>query len=102
MPVLFWEEPSSSRALAYTNNHVNCLVDGSTVLTAQSHGPVVQYDPPVPASDILGDYVDAMFQKAGYQTVTDADELNYHNYAASIHCGTNVQRRIPSYNWWDK
>ena len=86
--------------MAYTNNHVNCLVDGDTVFTASSHGPVVDYDSSGTASDILGDYVSAMFARAGYTAITQANEVYYHNRLGSIHCGTNARRVAPTYEWW--
>ena len=40
MPVLFWYDGG---AVAYTVDHVNSLVDGSTVITGDPYGPNVSY-----------------------------------------------------------
>jgi hypothetical protein len=104
MPVLFWKENiiPTYRALNYTNNHVNCIVNGSKVLTAKSFGPTVDYLGT--KGNILEDYAIKMFQLAGYSAagVLTAKDLWYSNKAGSLHCGTNVEREIPSYNWWEK
>ena len=99
VPVLF--QNAGGKALAYTNNHVNCLVDGNFVLTAESHEPVVDYNQSGTASDILGDYAQAAFRRAGYASIDEADERWYHNAYGSIHCGTNVQRVVPTHKWWE-
>jgi len=96
MPVLF---QNSGKALAYTNNHVNSLIDDTSVISAQSFGPSVNYTGSG-ASNILGDYVENIFTKAGL-TVTPADDRTYHNNQGSLHCGTNVQRDIPTDKWWE-
>lgn len=97
MPVLFREV--SVKALAYTNNHVNSLIDDSSVISAQSFGPSVNYTGSG-ASNILGDYVESIFSKA-VLTLTPADDRAYHNNQGSLHCGTNVQRDIPTDKWWE-
>jgi hypothetical protein len=83
-----------------TNNSVNCLVDMNTVFTAKQFGPDVDYLNNGMVSDILEDYVRAMFVKV-YSNVNMPDETYYHSMLGSIHCATNVQRVIPSYKWWD-
>lgn len=82
MPVLFYA--GTGTALTYTINHVNCLVDGGTVFTGQTHE--------LKTNDMLKDYVAAMFQKAGYSTIKEADSTYYHDDGADIHCGTNAIR----------
>ena len=83
MPVLFYER-SAGKALARTINHVNCLVDGGTVFTGQTHEQFT--------NDILKNYVASMFQKAGYSIIKEADSTYYHDGGGDIHCGTNVMR----------
>ncbi len=55
------------------------------------------------ASDILMDYVEAAFKKAGYALpAVKADSRYYHNGSGNIHCGTNVRRTVPTgYQWWE-
>jgi hypothetical protein len=95
MPVLFFELNWGQiiGATAYTINHVNCLVDGQTVFTGQTHEQNTD--------NVIGDYVSALFQKAGYNTIIEADSQNYHRVGGDIHCATNAQRIIPDYNWWE-
>jgi hypothetical protein len=26
----------------------------------------------------------------------------YHRWKGGVHCGSNVKRKLPDYNWWDK
>ena len=82
MPVPFNSGPGT--ALTYTINHVNCLVNGGTVFAGQTH----EYN----TNNMLKDYVAAMFQKAGYSTIEEADSMYYHNKGGDIHCNTNAIR----------
>ena len=100
MPVLFEEEPDG--ALAYTINHINCLVDGDTVFTRQTHE--------LNTGNIFIDYVTRLFGKADYyydpenpdnDNIIDADSYRYYYRCGDIHCGTNVQRERPTYKWWE-
>ncbi len=96
MPVLFYNYGGAS---AYTTNHVNSLIDGSKVFTGLAHGPEFDYLDKT-NSDILMDYAQRLFQKAGY-TVKKADSRFYHHFGGDVHCGTNVKRNIPDYRWWE-
>lgn len=100
MPVLFYEK-AAGVAGAFTTDHANSLVDGTTVITGESYGPVVDYDG-MGARDILRAYVRAIFVEAGYPdpNIIMADARWYHNNCGSLHCGSNVQRGIPTYLWW--
>ena len=98
MPVLFYKEYWGLSA-AFTTNHINSLADGDTVFTGNAYGPGVLDDPNEP--DILMNYVEKLLKKAGFSDVNDADSRVYHNGLGDIHCGTNVQRVIPDYNWWE-
>lgn len=104
MPVIFHYKPHYfGGAVAYTVDHVNCLVDANTVFFGDSYGPVIE-DPNTGAegaNDILLDYVKNLFEKAGYADVNDADSRYYHHGSGDIHCGTNVQRTRPTYKWWE-
>lgn len=93
MPVLF-----RSDGKYYSTNHVNSFIDDGTAITGRTFGPVVNYKG-TGNRDILGDYVKAQFQSAGL-TALMVDARFYHNGCASIHCGMNVKRDIPNYNWW--
>jgi len=97
MPVLFFKDDNG--ASAFTINHVNSLVDGGTVFTGDPNGPKVLNEPNEP-NDILMNYAKRLFIKAGFSGVNDADSRYYH-YGGNIHCGTNVQRVIPDYKWWE-
>jgi hypothetical protein len=52
----------------------------------------------------MGEYVQEMFRMAGYAKPDQhtTDDRIYSNGCGSLHCGTNVQRAIPSYKWWEK
>jgi hypothetical protein len=105
MPVIFkyldMPDPFHDGAIAYTMNHVNSFVDDSgRVVTGRTYGPNVAYDGGMD-KDILGDYVWAAFQKAGFTNRNEADSRYYHNRDGDIHCGTNVRREVPAYNWWE-
>jgi hypothetical protein len=52
------------------------------------------------ASDILTDYVNALYGKAGFSTVINADSRYYHDGNGDIHCGTNEIRRFQVRPWW--
>jgi len=86
MPVLFRQDVRSKQrfAVAYTINHVNCLVDGNTVFTGDP------YDDS--GTNRFKDYVEDLFNKAGYSDIVFADSIHYHNREGDIHCGTNVRR----------
>lgn len=96
VPVIFREVGG---ALAFTNNNVNSLVSGDTIITAETAGPVVDWGDG--ARDIFGYYLEHIFARAGYSNTVFADETEYHNLHGSIHCGTNVLRYIPSRHWWE-
>jgi len=72
--------------VAYTINHVNCLVDGETVFTG---------DPEEYGTSVFSTYVEKLFEKAGYTDVKMPDSWWYHEAGGNIHCGTNVRRSIP-------
>jgi protein-arginine deiminase len=99
VPVIFHESPFSPGAVAFTKNNVNSLVSGETIVTAQAVGPVVDWGEG--PRDIFAYYIERIFGRAGYSEVVFADDLAYHNYSGSIHCGTNVLRRIPTRHWWE-
>ncbi len=94
IPVLF------NGSSCYTVDHVNCLVGGDTVFTGDSFGPVVDYLD-TGATDILEDYLTAIFGKAGISNVVTVDSRIYEENGGSVHCGTNARREIPTYNWWE-
>lgn len=104
MPVLFSESPIHplpNKALAYTTDHVNSIINGTTVVAGKAYGPSVDYDGNG-AKDILEEYAKAMFIKAGYSNIIFTDARWYHNDEGLAHCGTNVLRAIPGYSWWTK
>jgi len=89
MPVLFeWHDyyEESGWVVAYTINHVNCLVDGETVFTG---------DPQEYGTSVFSTYVEKLFKKAGYTNVKMPNSWWYHSNSGNIHCGTNVRRSTP-------
>jgi hypothetical protein len=107
MPVLFHEHGGAgNRAWAFTVDHANSLViDKNTIIVGtgsdgNAYGPVVDYKGKG-ATDIWMDYVTAAFGLAGYTNILTADSLAYHNNQGNVHCGTNVIRELPAYDWWD-
>ena len=83
----------------YTNNVVNSIVDGDTLFVAYVHGPTVG------SINLFNDYVIKAARKVGFTTILTCEERYYHNGDGSIHCGTNVLRRIPvlgsGLEWWN-
>jgi hypothetical protein len=96
VPVIFRDVGA---ALAFTKNNVNSLVSGDTIITPKTVGPVVNWGEG--AQDIFEFYIERIFTRAGYTNVQFTDEMLYHNTYGSIHCATNVLRRIPERNWWE-
>lgn len=98
LPVLYRRD-EQGKGVCLTPNHVNALVDGPTIITAQAHGPVVDWGRgPV---DIFAYYVESELRRAGYQRIVFVDERAYHNRSGSVHCATNVLREIPAAKWWE-
>jgi len=91
MPVLFHR----SRAVAYSNNVINCLVDGNRLVFADVKGPVAG------GHDLFNWYVVQAANLVGFTgSIAASEERVYHNDFGSIHCGTNVLREIPWEYWW--
>jgi len=86
------DKHATRKVVAYTINHVNCLVDGNTVFTGD----------PNESTGTFINYVEDLFVEAGYTTdVNTPDSLRYHKWDGDIHCGTNVIRVIPGDKWWE-
>ena len=110
MPVLFATSglladptytPTDPKLVAFSEDHVNALVNGRTVVTGNAYGPKVKWQSDRAASDIFQGYVSAVFTKAGYQQVAYTDARIYHDGSGSVHCGTNAIRTIPDEDWWN-
>ncbi len=104
IPVLYRDD-GEGEGIALTSNHVNALVDGDTIVTAEAHGPRVdlrllgaQGDGSV---DILAYYVARELERAGYRQIVFVDDRAYHNESGSVHCATNVLRELPETKWWE-
>jgi hypothetical protein len=99
MPVLFFGTPKTATGggyIAYSENNVNSLIDGTAVVTEKTFGPVNK------GTDVFQNYVAWAFFKAGYaanQTFF-VDASGYHNWDGEIHCGTNAERAIIATPWW--
>jgi hypothetical protein len=100
MPVLFRNQGG---AVAYTNNVINSIVDGTTLFMARPYGPEC-----MPGNADVFEYYAreaAMKQGVGFTSVLFNEERAYHNGTGSIHCGTNVLRLIPGAEvskWWNQ
>ena len=104
MPVLFSAPDlgmgsANSPMTAYSEDHVNALVDGTTVITGKAFGPKVKWNGSV-ASDLLQDYATAAFKGGGYTNVVFTDARIYHDSSGSVHCATNAIRALPTDDWW--
>jgi hypothetical protein len=91
--------PTDPFLAPFTVNHINSLVDGTTVVTGNAFGPKVAWRDSV-RRDLLQDYVTSTFKRAGYTAVAVVDSTTYHNSGGSLHCGTNAIREIPAGPWW--
>jgi hypothetical protein len=99
LPVLY-RDYARGMSVPLTSNHVNALVDGERIITAQAHGPVV--DLGLGRVDILEAYVRAELARAGYREIIFVDErAAYHSHTGSVHCATNAFRQIPARGWWE-
>jgi len=86
-----------SGAVACSNNVINCLVDGNTLVFADVKGPVVG------GRDLFNWYVFQAADLVGFTgSIAACEERVYHNWFGSIHCGTNVLRQIPATYWWEQ
>ena len=103
MPVLFSASfPSDDPATPmtpYSEDHMNSLVDGTTVITGRAYGPTVKWNGTT-ATDLFQGYAAAAFRAGGYTNVVFTDARVYHNAAGSVHCATNAFRDVPADDWW--
>lgn len=107
MPVLFASPglqfdpstPFDPQLTPFSEDHVNALVDGTTVVTGRAYGPKVKWNGTV-AGDLFQDYATAAFGQAGYTKVVYTDARVYHNSSGSVHCATNAVRAVPDDAWW--
>jgi hypothetical protein len=107
MPVLFASPgllvdrttPTQPFLLPFSEDHVNALVDGTTVVTGRAYGPKVRWNGST-ATDLFQGYATSVFREGGYGKVFFADARIYHNSSGSVHCATNAIRTLPSDKWW--
>lgn len=107
MPVLFASPgllldtttPVNPRLLAFSEDHINALVDGATVITGRAFGPKVKWNGSV-ATDLFQDYATKVFGAGGYTRTVFTDARIYHDSSGSVHCGTNAIRELPTDDWW--
>ncbi|HEX8325259.1 MAG TPA: protein-arginine deiminase family protein [Tepidisphaeraceae bacterium] len=107
MPVLFASPglffdgttPENPRLTPFSEDHVNSLVDGTTVVTGRAFGPKVKWNGSV-ASDLFEGYATGVFKEGGYTRVAFTDARFYHDASGSVHCATNVIRALPTDEWW--
>ena len=120
MPVLFYnyrENFASMGAKAFTNNVINSLVDGNTLFCPHVYGPLL--DPSDPSTSVFNNYVSHIVTKdylgkdddgsivlkgGDFSNVIFSNDFGYHYGFGSIHCGTNVLRKMPAFDsgkeWW--
>lgn len=91
--------PTQLTLAPYSVNHINSLVDGTSVITGKAFGPKVAWRDAT-KRDLLQDYVDTTFKRSGYSAVELVDSTTYHNGGGNLHCGTNAIREIPKEFWW--
>lgn len=84
----------------FSTNHINALIDGTTIITGRAYGPKVNWNGSG-NRDLFQDYANTTFTRAGYTRIVLADTRLYHDGSGDIHCGTNVIRDLPTLNWWD-
>lgn len=108
MPVLFGAPgvlqqslilPGTLQLLPFSEDHVNSLVDGNTVVTGKAFGPKVKWNGTA-ATDLFQDYATATFKGGGYTNVVFTDARVYHDSSGSVHCATNTIRALPTDDWW--
>ena len=87
------------RLAPFSNNPLNALSDGDTIVTGRAYGPQVNWNG-AGAADLFEVYTDAAYEEAGYETIVHADARLYHNSGGGLHCGTNVFRQLPDSAWW--
>ena len=89
MPVLF--EKNTHGAVALTNNVVNSVVSGSKIIMARVSEEV----------EVLNGYIKAAAILAGFDaaSVSQVSDKSYHEKGGSLHCGSNVFRKIDD-EWW--
>lgn len=93
MPVLYKKEAGvGGKAEYFTANNVNSLIGSAAVFTADTNNVT------------LRDYIKQVYVKAGVSTdrIFFCDDSLYANGGGSIHCGTNVRRKLPADKWWDR
>jgi protein-arginine deiminase len=91
------DQPVEGKALAYVPGMVNGIYLSDTVFGApEPHGPLVGGVDPFKAT------VEATLATAGIRVVWIEDWDLYHAEAGEVHCGSNTQRAIPSFKWWEQ
>ena len=91
------DQPVGGKALAYVPGMVNGIYLSDTVFGApETHGPLVGGIDPFKAT------FEATLVTAGIRVVWIEDWDLYHAEAGEVHCGSNTQRAIPSFKWWEQ
>jgi hypothetical protein len=123
MPVLFtnydaYNTTVLNNAKVFTNNVINSLVDGNTLFCPFVFGPHV--DSTDPSTSVFNNYVSYVVTKdylgkneegsivlksSDISNVSFCDDRVYHRGTGSLHCATNVLRKIPQLGsgkeWWE-
>ena len=92
--------PTGWRLAPFSTNHINSLVDRSTVVSGKAYGPKVNWSGRG-STDLFQDYTQSAFRAAGYLQIVFTDSRLYHDAGGSLHCGTNVIRLAPAAKWWE-
>ncbi len=91
------DQPVEGKALAYVPGMVNGIYLADGVFGApEPHGPLVGGVDPFKAT------LEATLATASIRVVWIEDWNLYHAEAGEVHCGSNVQRAIPAFKWWEQ
>lgn len=111
MPVFFYNfsDGLNQGARAFTNNVINSLVDGNTMFCPHVDGPsnvFNNYVSYVVTKNYLGKNEEGsiVLKSSEISSVIFSNDFYYHVGCGSIHCGTNVLRKMPVFGsgkeWW--
>ena len=91
------DQPVDGKAMAYVPGMVNGVYLSDTVFGApEPHGPLVG------GRDPFKEMFTSTLAAEGIRVTWIEDWNLYHAQAGEVHCGSNVQRAIPSFKWWEQ
>ncbi|NXD17995.1 PADI2 deiminase, partial [Nothocercus nigrocapillus] len=93
LPALF-KMDREGKAMAYFPNMVNMIVLSRHLGIPKPFGPIVE------GECCLEQHVRSLLEPLGLACSFIDDLSSYHKNLGDVHCGTNVQRRPFSFDWW--